>query len=89
MLFARSLTRVVALEALETFLPGHEASVGPPGLCDESSDTEVEVEGDVLKGTEGVLVVPRSKELASEDDSRLLPGMTRPVVSCDWSPSLM
>ncbi len=77
MLSLRSLTRVVAVEALETFLPGNEASLDLLALCDDVGG--VEPEG--LKETGSLLVVPRSKELGSEDESRLRPGMTRPVVS--------
>lgn len=79
MLSARSLTRVVALDTLEKFLPGNEASLGLLGLCDGLNGVGLEV--DVLKETGEPLVVLRSKELGSEDDSRLRPGTTRPVVS--------
>lgn len=83
MLSARSLTRVVALEALETFLPGNETSLGLLGFCDGLNGVGLEL--DVLKETGEPLAVLRSNELGSEEDSRLRPGTTRPVVSCDWS----
>lgn len=85
MLSARSLTRVVASEAMETFLPDNEASLGL--LVFRGGLNGVGV-GEV-KGAGGLLVVSRSKGFVSEADSRLRPGMTRPVVSCDWSRSLM
>ena len=73
------------MEVLETFLPGNEPSLGLLGFCDEVNGVGV----DASNAVGGLLVVPRSKELGSEDDSRLRPGMIRPVVNCDWSRSLM
>jgi len=74
--------RAVGPDALETFLPPvSEASLGLRGFCDGLKGVEVEL--DVVKEPGELLLSARSKVLSSEDDSRLRPGMTRPVVNCD------
>jgi hypothetical protein len=83
MLSDLSLTRVVATEALEKFLPGKDPLLGLLGFGAGSTVVVV----DVVRETGDA--APGSKELGSDDDSRLRPGMTRPVVNCDWSRSLM
>ena len=85
MLSVRSLTRVVALEALETFLPGKEPSLGLLALSGGGQGAE----GDVLKEMGEPPLLLGSNEPGPDADSRLRPGMTRPVVNCDWSRSLM